>query len=608
MWLLWLFWLVMYATITWRSLVENSSPKSECHPNDVCLGPRVSVGHAVALELSLLRQVSSDKDDEFQSNSPNVRNEWVPVPSCRLEFAIPETGKLPQVITTTNGTECQVVIPDDARVQSPDIELVKPLEARFALSDNVTGEHLGFVPFQLTRVIEKRPYSFWPASLDSGVSGEPPQVRNLLSTNSTASSNHTVTNQGKIQVPTFVPYLKYGRAHLRIRFVAEDRPYGPLLLRADGVRLPRWNASTYAPVVYVDDLSLQRSAQIQLAPPPASDRPPVSLHVKVSSLAPIWDSLNRGVHQAFEQIDTMFSGNELDELRFYLRDEYLYRFLLTQIISYLHLFFDYMAFRDEIQFYRGRTNLSGVSTSSAVTSFMSSVIIFLYLIDGGGTSWVVLWSLFGSCCVSAWKVWRLLSPKLSTSFPFVTIRQFQPGSKEHATAEYDRIAVVNLAMVLYPLVIGWSLFALRHYQYKSWWSWFISNLANAVYTFGFVTLCPQLYVNYRLKSVAHLPWKVFMYKIFNTFVDDAFAWLIEMPWKHRIMTLRDDVVFLLFLVQFYLYRVDKTRTNEYGYAYEEQRPQLETQGVSETVLENEAAGKDGDVDHPEEQVGKEKVA
>ena len=66
-----------------------------------------------------------------------------------------------------------------------------------------------------------------------------------------------------------------------------------------------------------------------------------------------------------------------------------------------------------------------------------------------------------------------------------------------------------------------------------------------------------------------MPWKVFMYKIFNTFVDDAFAWLIEMPWKHRIMTLRDDVVFLLFLVQVYVYRVDKSRTNEFGYSYDQ---------------------------------------
>jgi hypothetical protein len=31
--------------------------------------------------------------------------------------------------------------------------------------------------------------------------------------------------------------------------------------------------------------------------------------------------------------------------------------------------------------------------------------------------------------------------------------------------------------------------------------------------FGFIAMTPQLYINYRLKSVAHLPWKAFMYKV-----------------------------------------------------------------------------------------------
>ena len=38
-------------------------------------------------------------------------------------------------------------------------------------------------------------------------------------------------------------------------------------------------------------------------------------------------------------------------------------------------------------------------------------------------------------------------------------------------------------------------------------------MANGVYMFGFIAMTPQLYINYRLKSVAHLPWKAFMYKV-----------------------------------------------------------------------------------------------
>ena len=127
---------------------------------------------------------------------------------------------------------------------------------------------------------------------------------------------------------------------------------------------------------------------------------------------------------------------------------------------------------------------------------------------------------------------------------------------------------------------------MQHYVYKSWYSWLINNLANAVYTFGFIALCPQLYVNYRLKSVAHLPWKVFLYKVFNTFVDDVFAFLIDMPWKHRIMTLRDDVVFLMFLVQAWMYRVDKTRANEFGYIYDEKDSSEEQLAETESKVKD----------------------
>ncbi len=44
--------------------------------------------------------------------------------------------------------------------------------------------------------------------------------------------------------------------------------------------------------------------------------------------------------------------------------------------------------------------------------------------------------------------------------------------------------------------------------------------------------------------------------------------MVSMPLHHRVACLRDDVVFAAFLVQLYLYPVDKTRANEYGIAYE----------------------------------------
>ncbi|KAK2117491.1 Cleft lip and palate associated transmembrane protein 1 [Saguinus oedipus] len=108
-------------------------------------------------------------------------------------------------------------------------------------------------------------------------------------------------------------------------------------------------------------------------------------------------------------------------------------------------------------------------------------------------------------------------------------------------------------------------------------------LSVGVYAFGFLFMLPQLFVNYKvrrpmppaapspvppaapspmppaadlclsllfqLKSVAHLPWKAFTYKAFNTFIDDVFAFIITMPTSHRLACFRDDVVFLVYLYQ-----------------------------------------------------------
>ncbi|VDO29839.1 unnamed protein product, partial [Heligmosomoides polygyrus] len=105
---------------------------------------------------------------------------------------------------------------------------------------------------------------------------------------------------------------------------------------------------------------------------------------------------------------------------------------------------------------------------------------------------------------------------------------------------------------------------MMYVPHKSWYSWVLESLANGVYAFGFLFMLPQLFVNYKLKSVAHLPWRAFTYKAFNTFIDDLFAFIIVMPTSHRVACFRDDIVFMIYLYQRYLYPVDHSRVNEFG--------------------------------------------
>lgn len=82
-------------------------------------------------------------------------------------------------------------------------------------------------------------------------------------------------------------------------------------------------------------------------------------------------------------------------------------------------------------------------------------------------------------------------------------------------------------------------------------------------------MTPQLFINYKLKSVAHLPWRMLSYKFLNTFIDDIFAFVIKMPTMYRLGCFRDDIIFLIYLYQRWIYRVDHSRVNEFGVSGED---------------------------------------
>jgi len=113
------------------------------------------------------------------------------------------------------------------------------------------------------------------------------------------------------------------------------------------------------------------------------------------------------------------------------------------------------------------------------------------------------------------------------------------------------------------------VYSLIYERHRSWYSFVISTLVGAVYTFGFIMMCPQLYLNYKLKSVAHLPWKMLTYKALGTVIDDLFAFIIVMPTMHRLACFRDDIIFIIYLYQKYKYPTDPTRVNEFGVSKED---------------------------------------
>jgi hypothetical protein len=240
---------------------------------------------------------------------------------------------------------------------------------------------------------------------------------------------------------------------------------------------------------------------------------------------------------------------------------------ITVLVSLLHSLFDYLAFKNDIAFWRENKSQEGLSMRAVLVNAGSQLVIFLYLLDND-TSWMVLVSSGIGAAIECWKVTKASDVRLDWGrFPYLHFLD-KAQVAETETARYDREAFKYLSWALAPLVAGSAVYTLVYEAHKSWYSWVLGSLVSAIYAFGFMTMCPQLYLNYKLKSVAHLPWRMLTYKALNTFVDDLFAFVIKMPTLHRIACFRDDLIFFIYLYQRWAYRTDFARANEFGVAFE----------------------------------------
>jgi hypothetical protein len=148
--------------------------------------------------------------------------------------------------------------------------------------------------------------------------------------------------------------------------------------------------------------------------------------------------------------------------------------------------------------------------------------------------------------------------ELSRGFPFVSIRS-KFGYENTETANYDSEAFRYCSYVCVPVLVGYTIYNGLYKDHKSTYSFLLGSCVSAIYVIGFMKMTPQLYINYKLKSVDHLPAKTFFYKFLNTIIDDLFSFIITMPTMHRLSCFRDDVIFVIYLYQRWIYRVDETR-------------------------------------------------
>ncbi|XP_027074564.1 uncharacterized protein [Coffea arabica] len=325
---------------------------------------------------------------------------------------------------------------------------------------------------------------------------------------------------------------------------------------------------TYYPTVFFNEFWLLRDKLIAINETVTE----LPLHLEVGPISMTKWQLFLQIDQSFQihrNYGSMLEG-EADELKRVFLEGNPYLLVVTMIVSLLHSVFDFLAFKNDIQFWNKNKSMEGLSAKSVVVSFVCQLIVFLYLLDND-TSWMILASSGIGCCIEFWKIGKAMHIEIDRSgkIPMLRFRDRESYAK-NKTKEYDDLAMKYLSYVLFFLVACFAVYSLMYERHKSWYSWILSSLTSCVYMFGFVMMCPQLFINYKLKSVAHLPWRQMTYKFLNTIIDDLFAFVIKMPWLHRLSVFRDDVIFLIYLYQRWVYPVDKKRVNEFGFAGEEE--------------------------------------
>lgn len=253
---------------------------------------------------------------------------------------------------------------------------------------------------------------------------------------------------------------------------------------------------------------------------------------------------------------------ESEEFRRILAETNPWLLGLTAVVSILHSLFDFLAFKNDINFWKENQSVQGISVRTIFINCFCQFVIFLYLFDNE-TNWMIIISSGVGLLIECWKIKKAADVTTLNHFPYISIKD-KASYTQTRTAEYDRQAMVYLSYALYPLAIGYAIYSLMYQEHKSWYSWLLSSMVSFIYMFGFILMCPQLYLNYKLKSVAHLPWRMLCYKFFNTIIDDVFSFIIKMPALHRLSCFRDDVIFLIYLYQRWIYPVDFKRENEFG--------------------------------------------
>jgi len=405
----------------------------------------------------------------------------------------------------------------------------------------------------------------------------------------------------------------FWKPQVSIKYVNDNVPYPLEYSHSSGMQIVQLKKSNnhptgygMMPALHVDEMGLTSEKYIPINDTITTlplrlsfDRSDMEdIHVRrtatAGGMSPArWRLLTHLSRSIESQKELGFEQSDIDDMRRLIADTNVLLLAITVTASGLHLLFEFLTFKNEVSFWRQNKDLTGLSVRSLFLDLLGQIIILFFLIEKDSSMLMIIPTACG-CLIALWKcqrgagfqfvkitnkagkvAWYNILPSMA-GYELKATRLEIKKPDEHdkkalkieelkaLTIETDRMATRTLGAILLPIVLAYTFYSFIQEEHTGWYSWLITSASSAVYALGFVLMTPQLFLNYKMKSVAHLPWRVLVYKFLNTFIDDLFAFIIRMPTMARLSCFRDDVVFIIYLYQRWLYPVDTSRPAEGG--------------------------------------------
>lgn len=357
---------------------------------------------------------------------------------------------------------------------------------------------------------------------------------------------------------------------VEVGFVQETRALDPAglgdkglagYLHGDALRLPLFVNSLVSPRDEYLPLLKEGAGSVN------SEGDGLDLEFRLRNVGLAYWTMQLQISLSFDEAEKTMGMNEydIDSFKQLVGGSSPYKILAVYGVSILHLIFEYLAFASDITFWRQKTSFEGLSSSSVALQACMNIIMFFYVQEQRQTKFVLYFIGF-RFSLQLWKLRKLTEFRRSEKWPFFRWVNRSGASEQLEEMEgvdgADSTCMKWLMLLLTPVIVAFSLYRLVTQPFRSWYSWFVLSLAICAQTGGFVVMTPQVFMNYRMKSVEHLPWRALTYQAINTFIDDIFMLCIRMPEIQKYSVFRDDIIFIIMCVQRWLYRKRELSSGE----------------------------------------------